>query len=260
MRTPILLILTLALIFSGCLSPAPASPSADSLAGQTAYVQDNTLDGQLVQFSSEDGVTLTGTYWKNPSNAKPTVVLVHQLGRDRHSFDAFAKYLFQEGYSVLSYDLRGHGDSTQKGGKQISFVNFTDAEYYFLSTDIWSAKKFLNTQKIMVVGASIGANAALIFASEDVSSPGVVLLSPGADYHGLSIAAASKQKRVAMLVVASREDAYPAQSAQTIFETGPLIDKKLILLENAGHGADMLLGAPELPSTILDWLNEHSGA
>lgn len=42
----------------------------------------------------------------------PTVVLAHGFGQTRHAWEATATALAQAGYRALSYDARGHGDSS----------------------------------------------------------------------------------------------------------------------------------------------------
>ncbi len=246
--------------FSGCVNQTPNPPTNADSSNTTpnTTMEGSPMDGKAVQFNSLDGFVLVGTLWENKNSDKPPIVLLHQLNRDRHSYDAFAKKLWEKGFPVLSFDLRGHGESVRKGTKTVYFTEFSEADFQLIPTDILQAKDFLKAEKIMVVGASIGANSALIYAAQDPSSPGVVLLSPGTNYRGVDITTSSKQKNVPMLVVASKEDTYSAQSSQSLFQGGPLLDKKLILLDNAGHGTDMFLRSPDLEKAVLDWIEEHA--
>ncbi len=238
--------LPLLLLFSGCVQMNSNQSFAD-----------DPMHGKTVSFSTEDGITLVGTLWENNTSEKLPLVLVHQFNRDRHTYDSFAQAAFARGYTVLSFDVRGFGESTQKGNQKISFTQFSDADFQQISKDILSARQFLNAESILVVGASIGANAALEYGALDSSSSGIVLLSPGLNYKGLDVNASMEENSVPLLIVASKEDTYSSQSAQTIFDASPLSDKKLLLLENAGHGTDMLIRNPSLSNTILDWLDAH---
>ncbi|MEK6902938.1 MAG: alpha/beta fold hydrolase [archaeon] len=216
------------------------------------------MGAKTVSFQTNDNYTIVGTYLENPGSTKPPVILVHQLGSDRYSFDSFAAKLFNDGFTVLSIDLRGHGDSTQKGSVTVSFTQFTDTDWKKIPQDINAAAVFLKTSNPFVIGASIGANAALQYASNYPSTHGIVLLSPGINYRGVDVTTAMKNNTVSTLIIASNEDSYSAQSSQSLFSTLAISDKKLLLVENAGHGTAMLITKPELMDEILAWLNEHS--
>jgi len=67
-----------------------------------------------VTFNSRDGIVLKG-WWFAVDGADRAVVLVHGRGRNRVNSDfmeaGIAKLLLVHGYSVLLFDLRGHGES-----------------------------------------------------------------------------------------------------------------------------------------------------
>ncbi len=164
----------------------------------------NNNNVQTVNFLTDDGVSIIGSYYSSPlnvvSNASssstttPTVILLHMLGKDRSTWNAFASTLSQKGdYAVLSIDLRGHGESVkQNNGNTISFQSFTPDDYNKMVLDVKAAKQFLITNKsanpnnISIVGASIGANVAINYAAIDPTIKSVVLLSPGLNYRGVS--------------------------------------------------------------------------
>lgn len=209
-------------------------------------------------FSSEDGFVLVGSLWKNTSPSKPPLILVHQFNRDRHTFDAFALEAFARGHTVLSFDVRGFGESTLKNNARVAFSSFTEKDYQHIARDILSAQHFLHAEKVFVVGASIGANAALNFGTLSPSAAGLVLLSPGENYKGIETFPAAKKNTVPFFVISSAEDQYSNESSQRIFDLSPLSDKEILLLENAGHGTDMLLRNASLAKKVLDWLGNHS--
>lgn len=210
-----------------------------------------------VSFSADDGFVLIGSLWKNPSTSKPSLILVHQFNRDRHTFDALAQDAFSRGYTVLSFDVRGFGESVMKNNTHVAFTSFTEKDYQHIARDILSAQKFLQVEHVAVVGASIGANAALNFGVLSPSAAGLVLLSPGENFKGIDTFSAAQKNTVPFLVVSSAEDQYSNESSQHIFDLSPLSDKKLLSLENAGHGTDMLLRNASLSKKIVDWLDNH---
>jgi hypothetical protein len=155
-----------------------------------------------VTFKTVDGVELGGTYYKPPKEgAKDAcVLLLHdfskQKGGDSHQddLDKLAELLQGEGYAVLSFDFRGHGQSksvqaevfwntgTNRHNLQalpnkidpkspptsIDQKNFLSAYYLHLINDVSAAKSFLdrktfakepgvNSANLIVIGAGQGA-------------------------------------------------------------------------------------------------------
>ncbi|QQR92323.1 MAG: alpha/beta fold hydrolase [Candidatus Iainarchaeum archaeon] len=242
MRKVLVLGLLALLVLSGCVIPRP-STNAD------------VLQGVQVEFGGADGFKLIGTRWDNPDSTRPPLILVHELGSDRHSLDDFAAFAFANGFSVLSFDMRGHGESRPGNA---TYLDFTPADWQLVAGDIQAARDYLNVEKVLVVGASIGANAALNYGADESSCAGVVLLSPGLDYRGLTTLAAAQSTRCPMLIVASQEDHYAAQSSQTLFTSATIADKQLLTIEDAGHGARMFDARQTLKQEVLDWLNAHA--
>lgn len=56
-----------------------------------------------------DGGTTRGEVWH--ADAGRTVVLLHGMGQTRHAWEPTAIVLAEQGFSVCTVDLRGHGDS-----------------------------------------------------------------------------------------------------------------------------------------------------
>ena len=65
----------------------------------------------VVKIKTSDDVTLEASFLK-PTNAhSPGVILLHDASSSRTQLDVFAKRLNDQGFGVLSVDLRGHGGS-----------------------------------------------------------------------------------------------------------------------------------------------------
>ncbi len=128
-----------------------------------------------VAFSSRKGdVTLRGWYM-TPRDGAPTLIFVHGITGNRTSDKAvdLAARLGMEGYNVLMFDLRGHGES---GGKRISGG-------YFERQDVLGAFDFLvargvSPERIGVVGFSMGAGTAILAAAEEQGIWALVADSP----------------------------------------------------------------------------------
>ena len=102
--------------------------------------------------------------------------------------------------------------------------------------------------RLSIVGASIGANVALNYATQN-DVKGLVLLSPGLDYRGVRGDIVLNQP---FMIVASQDDTYSAESAQEIASINQ--NANLVLYDNVGHGTNMFV-EPELAQRMLDWIS-----
>jgi hypothetical protein len=68
-----------------------------------------------IRFFTADQAELAGTFYPGTRGARsPAVLLLHKIGGSRRDggWEALARALQKNGYSVLSFDFRGHGEST----------------------------------------------------------------------------------------------------------------------------------------------------
>jgi acetyl esterase/lipase len=124
--------------------------------------------------------------------------------------------------------------------------------------DVRAARRYLAgrsdvSQTIGIVGASVGANLAILAAADDPTVRSVVLLSPGLDYLGLKTEPAMRKyaERPALLV-AGANDPYARRSIAELGKIGPgLRDARTS--EAGGHGTVLLARAPDLVAALVDW-------
>ena len=223
--------------------------------------------GERVIFTSDDGVSLVGSYYK-PSiginNSTPSVILLHMLGSDRGTWNNFAQKLSQNGYAVLSVDLRGHGESIKQANSTISYQSFMPRNFKNMTLDVKAAKKYLieernaNPNQISIIGASVGANLALNYAASDQSIKSVILLSPGLNYRGISTLDAIMKYKNPTYIVATEKDSESAKDSKILCEKITCAENLRIFEKTNDHGTDMLsnkmLGS-KLQDIILSWLD-----
>ena len=120
-----------------------------------------------------------------------------------------------------------------------------------------SSKPDVDPDRVAIVGASIGANLALLTGANEEGVKTVVLLSPGLDYSGVKTgeAMAAYQNRP-VLIVASEEDTYSADSSR-VLEESAVGEVSLVMYQNAGHGTNMFVAEPELGELLIDWLETY---
>lgn len=70
--------------------------------------------GDAVDITSADGVVLKGSYY-DPGRPGPGMLLVHQCNMDRTSWESLAGSLVDAGVHVLTFDLRGFGETPGEG-------------------------------------------------------------------------------------------------------------------------------------------------
>ena len=199
--------------------------------------------------TTSDNIKLAYTYQEG-TNQK-AVLLLHMLGKDKSDYDTLFKYLNDYGYTVLAIDFRGHGES------ELDYNDFTDEDWQKLVLDAEAGINYLEEQgyeQIAVVGASIGANAALIEAADDERVDTLILLSAGEDYHGLITLESAKLYNKPVIFFASYEDKDAAVAATKLFNAVDTEYKDIKLL-NKGHGTEML--SELVGKDIVNWLENY---
>jgi dienelactone hydrolase len=208
---------------------------------------------QRVSIRTEDGVTLAATWYEPSSRPGPAVILVHMLNRSRKEWDGVAQRLASEGIGALAIDLRGHGESTAGPPPPAG-----QSEYASMVQDVRGARRYLaqrtdvQQSRVGVIGASIGANLAVLEASADGTVASLALLSPSVDYRGLRITEAARKVKRPMLLVAGDDDPYASRSSRELQKEGGGV-REVLILKQVGHGTMMLSRDPSLTAALVDW-------
>ncbi|MEN9557739.1 MAG: hypothetical protein RL141_108 [Candidatus Parcubacteria bacterium] len=220
---------------------------------------------QRVTFPSSDHIQIVGDWVTAPSTLG-AIILVHAFSANRKSWAVFQTVLAERGLASIAIDLRGHGESiVARDGSPLAYERFTDDENENSLEDVraawdWLRKRGVEPQRIGLAGASIGANLALQFLAEEPQIHGAALLSPGENYHGVTIqdAAARLLPHQAVWMAASRgDDDASVQAVAKLQEWLEVEEKPFQTLMRAGHGTQMLEQNPALMPAIADWLRER---
>ena len=214
---------------------------------------------RVIDLKASDGTILKATYFA-AAKSGPGVLLLHQCNRQRKVWDDLAGQLATAGINVLTFDLRGFGES---GGSP--FDKQTPQEHAKVEAEKWpgdmeTAFQYLVSQQgvtrdvIGVAGASCGVNNSIQTARRhrgEVKS--LVLLSGGTNLAGRQFLRQESQLPELFAVADDDEFRPTVEIMPWLFGVSSNPGKKFMHYTSGGHGADMFAVHPELRSVIVDW-------
>ncbi len=214
-----------------------------------------------------DGYKVGAWFWPaGGKKAAPSIILLHQRGKDKSSWGDFPAQLVAEGFAVIAIDLRGHGQTTDPSGQSIPLNSLRDSDYQAMLNDVGAAHAYLAQQKgvdadrVGIIGASIGANLALLYAAQDRRVRTVVALSPGLDYKSLKpLPVMGPLDKRPLFLIASKGDKYSIDCIQAL-ASAALKDAPVSMrvFDGSAHGTDIFAAQPGLDMTIINgWLMNY---
>jgi dienelactone hydrolase len=207
-----------------------------------------------VDIEADDGFLLRGTYFDAGKTA-PAILLLHQCNGDRKGYNNLATMLSAAGFSVLSFDSRGFGES--ENGRYANFRALMDAVMPKFPEDVAAAHEFLISQpnvskrSIGVVGASCNVSMAVLPAQRHPEVRAVVLLSGPIHAAGKNFIRQSSD--VAVFGAASEDDGRAVQEMREVIRQSQNEASRLRAFKNAGHGIEMFANEKQLEPEIVDW-------
>lgn len=148
-------ILALAITLGGPVKPAPMQSIGDPF-----KAVDYSDLPSVKQFSARDGSQLAYRAYasSNAGDSKGSVIIVHGSSGSSSSVHPLAKGFAQAGYAVYALDMRGHGESGEKG--QIAYIGQLEDDV----EDFMKAARPLGKKSL--VGFSSGGGFTLRFAAD----------------------------------------------------------------------------------------------
>jgi pimeloyl-ACP methyl ester carboxylesterase len=191
-------------------SAAPA-PAAACLA------EDEVRTGQ-VSFPSGDGSTLQGLVI---GTGPVGIVLAHQSGADLCQWKPYAYALSRQGYRVLVFNFSAHLPEDVTGAV--------------------AALRARGSQSVVLIGASMGANA-VVAAAATVKPPvaAVVSLSAPQVFQGVDASQAAPKLTMPVLYVAGASDGDFAQDARTLYAATKAPGRQLLIVKSGAHGVELM--------------------
>jgi pimeloyl-ACP methyl ester carboxylesterase len=265
-------LLTLTVAASGCV-PADWGAGAILTPYRKAVTAQPDLAFENVSFANGD-VILKGWLFRTTTVRRGLLVYLHGIGDNREGGIGLAHRFLPQGYDVLAYDSRAHGESS---GTSVTYgVNE--------KVDLMRALDAVHADRAVLFGCSLGASVALQAAALEPRVVGVIAQSPFADLRSIvqerkpwvfsvakadeaigiaehrarfhasdaSVVVAAPHIRVPVLLIhGARDRETSPQHSRRIFDGlgGP---KELLIVPGAGHN-DVLAGG-ETWRTIEAWL------
>ncbi|MCC1485151.1 alpha/beta hydrolase [Winogradskyella immobilis] len=193
----------------------------------------------------------------------PAIILIHQGGSSKKEWFSLpiSKQLLKEGYALLAYDIRMHGESSKdvEGATSI-FKLFDDPNRAPLDLkaviDFLKNDKRIDNSRIGIMGASVGANLACVAsATSEYNIKSIVVLSaktsavqnlfgkdePIAFKNGFFIASEGEGKRKDWA-----KELYNVTSGE----------RKIVIAEGSKHGSFILKSNKALSNEVVEWIKQ----
>lgn len=131
--------------------------------------EDLGLPIQEIRFPSVSGNDLYA--WKIVQNPQaPTVILVHGWGRNVERMTPYMRKLCCNGFNMLAFDARGHGNSHPEGLMNMSkFAEDIESAIAYIESD-----SSIENKSISLIGLSIGGASSIYAASKNYQVEKVV--------------------------------------------------------------------------------------
>ncbi|MCD6459383.1 alpha/beta hydrolase [bacterium] len=220
-----------------------------------------------ITFDTSDAVTIYANYYQ-PDKPAPVLILLHMYGRTKETWKPAIPYWHNKGFAIVNIDIRGHGDSIKQGNKTIRYSYPKKPEdNLFLQAwkDVQAAIGYLEkykskrcrTDKIILVGASIGCSIALHCGTKLKNIKGAVLMSPGLNYLGVnSLEHITKFYPKPLLFVSDEKE---LSACERLINAGGYSTEDLLFFPQAGHGTLMFesKNSIKIIKKIGNWLENN---
>ena len=260
--------IVIAILLLAMITAVSACKPRQSTTGTNGGASGKSATSSEVTLQTSDGFTLSGTFMETAGSSPfPACLLVHEVGKDRTVYAELQQKLSDAGIDSLAIDLRGHGKSN--AGGSIDYHNFSeDQQWVAMSADLAAGLAWLRAQpsvdktRIGIVGASIGANLAVITAADDMiggAEPPVAclaLLSPGLNYHGVQPNFRGHDLgHIPVLIYSGTSDAQSYSGSQSLSQAAR--SGELRSFNGQAHGTDLFGADPNILPDVVTWIKAN---
>ena len=218
-----------------------------------------------VNFTASDGHPLVATLDMpdKGTDIHTGVVLLPMYRHTRKSWQPLVQQLTAAGFTCLSLDLRGHGQSRfgADGSDDEKRVLARDSAFFntmyldVAAADIWLRNREPQLKQIVLVGASVGCSVAVhAVTSSSVKVDAVVLMTPGENFLGIPTLDHIKNwPGIPLLILSSEEE--QERGAAAIYNELQNNGAELKLFPQTNvHGTNMFGKVDKVEEFITQWL------
>ena len=147
--------------------------------------EDYGMDFQNIEFKAADGVNLKG--WLIPAKSSKLIVITHVGGLTKYGstklFSSFSKlydeeveflkvarHLHNEGYGVLMFDFRNHGESGASPNRGKAGIGLEEYQDVVAAMDYIQNNESLKDKDVGFVSFCMGANSTIVAMSKEPDS------------------------------------------------------------------------------------------
>lgn len=230
------------LLCSGCL--LSLAHAQELITGETRIIVhsgDWSLVGDLLTPNSD------GPY--------PGVLLLHGAAGERDVYRELASHLAGKGIASLRLDLRGHGESTNRGhfvpGERQHDPLIWNAEMDVIAAHSYLADRAeFDSNRIAIVGASYSGEEMAEAGREFRYANAYVILSPGS-FSDESIRNIDSSS-VPWLFIVSNHDRFLQEITASVFEQSDSVE--VVIVPGTSHATNILETSPGMAERIAVWL------
>jgi len=216
-----------------------------------------TADSRDLTLTTTDDVSIRATLSlpEDLAGQAAAIILIHQGGSNRHEWNTLTPQLLDQGYIVLAYDVRGHGDSDPVDSIRKLF-NDPDLAPLDLAAAITYLADLpeVDADRLAVIGASIGANLAAMASSEMPIKTAVAISGKTSATFNLAGKADLAMKSIFFIASAEDQSGKRATWATELFEQTGAPRRLEIVANSRHHGVGIFEDEPELQQRIVVWL------
>lgn len=252
------------ILLMGALAALPVPAQSTEI--DSGFFKENE---RRIEVTTEDGVTIVATYFGPVSDRSPdpVVIMLHDKGADRHALLEYARMVNLKGYTVVTPDLRGFGESTQKqDGKFRAYDKFGDTAFFRGAVkDVGAILDYVAEQpgvyphQVAIIGTGLGANiGALAASSYPKHVKAVQLLSPLKEGEGIAIVSALEQLgEVPVQVLGDSKDESFQEAVKAIHNVDGNRNIEIHTEDDAGQGVALMKGIRAFDDYSIGFLAKH---
>ena len=225
-----------------------------------------TAKAMEVSFAASDGHHLVATLDMpdKGTGIRTGVILLPMYRHTRESWQSLVQQLTAAGFTCLSLDLRGHGQSRfgADGSDNEKRVLARDPDFFntmyldVAAADSWLRNREPQLKQIALVGASVGCSVAVhAVTGSSVKADAVVLMTPGENYLGIPTMDHIKTwPGIPLLILSSEEE--QERGAAAIYKQLQNNGAELKLFPQTNiHGTNMFGKVDKVEGFIVQWLS-----